>query len=148
MSAEDADSQEPRYGSRGSYLTPFLVPSGARLNLMDLTGQLSNLPVALRRTLTWDQGKEMAEHARFTLDTGVLFPETYETRQRLIERYPIRFERIEPELTAKIFKRGYRVYEIPITYDGRGYEEGKAPQDVGFTFAGVIVPSQTLMATV
>ena len=32
---------------------------------------------------------------------------------------------IEPELTAKIFKRGYRVYEIPITYDGRGYADGK-----------------------
>jgi glycosyltransferase involved in cell wall biosynthesis len=32
---------------------------------------------------------------------------------------------IEPELTAKIFKRKYRVYEIPITYDGRGYDEGK-----------------------
>lgn len=32
---------------------------------------------------------------------------------------------IEPELTAKIFKRGYRVYEVPITYDGRGYGEGK-----------------------
>jgi len=32
---------------------------------------------------------------------------------------------IEPELTAKIFKRGYRVYEVPITYDGRGYEQGK-----------------------
>src|ERR1700752_2857672 len=32
---------------------------------------------------------------------------------------------IEPEMTAKIFKRRYRVYEIPITYDGRGYEEGK-----------------------
>jgi len=32
---------------------------------------------------------------------------------------------IEPELTAKIFKRRYRVYEIPISYDGRGYEEGK-----------------------
>jgi glycosyltransferase involved in cell wall biosynthesis len=32
---------------------------------------------------------------------------------------------IEPELTAKIFKRKYRVYEVPITYDGRGYEEGK-----------------------
>ncbi len=32
---------------------------------------------------------------------------------------------IEPELTAKIFKRQYRVYEIPISYDGRGYEEGK-----------------------
>ena len=32
---------------------------------------------------------------------------------------------IEPELTAKIFKRGYRVYEVPITYNGRGYDEGK-----------------------
>ena len=32
---------------------------------------------------------------------------------------------IEPELTATIFKRGYRVYEVPITYDGRGYDEGK-----------------------
>jgi glycosyltransferase involved in cell wall biosynthesis len=32
---------------------------------------------------------------------------------------------IEPELTAKIFKRGYRVYEVPITYAGRDYDEGK-----------------------
>jgi len=32
---------------------------------------------------------------------------------------------IEPELTAKIFKRGYRVYEVPISYDVRSYEEGK-----------------------
>src|SRR6476469_2046483 len=31
----------------------------------------------------------------------------------------------EPEITAKVFKRGYRVYEVPITYDGRGYDEGK-----------------------
>jgi glycosyltransferase involved in cell wall biosynthesis len=32
---------------------------------------------------------------------------------------------IEPEITAKVFKREYRVYEVPITYDGRGYKEGK-----------------------
>ena len=32
---------------------------------------------------------------------------------------------IEPELTAKIFKRGYRGYEVPISYDGRGSDEGK-----------------------
>jgi glycosyltransferase involved in cell wall biosynthesis len=32
---------------------------------------------------------------------------------------------IEPEMTAKIFKRGYKVYEVPITYAGRGYEQGK-----------------------
>ena len=32
---------------------------------------------------------------------------------------------IEPEITAKIFKRGCRVYEVPITYAGRGYDQGK-----------------------
>jgi glycosyltransferase involved in cell wall biosynthesis len=31
----------------------------------------------------------------------------------------------EPEITAKILKKGYRLYEMPITYYGRGYEEGK-----------------------
>jgi IS30 family transposase len=29
------------------------------------------LPQQLRRPLTWDQGKEMAEHTKFTVDTGV-----------------------------------------------------------------------------
>ena len=32
---------------------------------------------------------------------------------------------IEPELTAKILRRGYRVYEMPISYEGRGFDEGK-----------------------
>jgi len=32
---------------------------------------------------------------------------------------------IEPEITAKVFKRRYKVYEVPISYDGRGYDEGK-----------------------
>lgn len=35
-----------------------------------------------------------------------------------------RFE-IEPEITAKIFRRKYRVYELPISYYGRTYQEGK-----------------------
>ena len=34
-----------------------------------LTRQVSKIPVQLRRTLTWDQGKEMAEHVRFSIDT-------------------------------------------------------------------------------
>jgi IS30 family transposase len=36
-----------------------------------LTEKITTLPVALRRSLTWDQGKEMAEHARFSIDSGV-----------------------------------------------------------------------------
>lgn len=32
---------------------------------------------------------------------------------------------IEPEITAKILKNKCRVYEVPISFYGRGYEEGK-----------------------
>ncbi|MFB3896707.1 MAG: glycosyltransferase [bacterium] len=31
----------------------------------------------------------------------------------------------EPEFTAYVFRKRYRVYEVPISYDGRGYDEGK-----------------------
>jgi IS30 family transposase len=36
-----------------------------------LTKQVSKLPAELRRTLTWDQGKEMASHVRFSTDTNM-----------------------------------------------------------------------------
>jgi IS30 family transposase len=39
-----------------------------RLQLTELIGRL---PQMLRRSLTWDQGKEMAEHAQLSLDTGM-----------------------------------------------------------------------------
>ncbi|MEZ6189078.1 MAG: glycosyltransferase family 2 protein [Planctomycetota bacterium] len=32
---------------------------------------------------------------------------------------------IEPEITAKLSKGGWRLYEVPISYAGRSYEEGK-----------------------
>jgi glycosyltransferase involved in cell wall biosynthesis len=32
---------------------------------------------------------------------------------------------IEPEITAKLARRGYRFVEVPITYQSRGYDEGK-----------------------
>jgi hypothetical protein len=31
----------------------------------------------------------------------------------------------EPEITAKIAKKRVRIYEVPISYYGRGYDEGK-----------------------
>ncbi len=32
---------------------------------------------------------------------------------------------IEPEITAKVARRGYRIFEVPISYYGRDYWEGK-----------------------
>jgi len=37
----------------------------------ELTRHIQRLPEHLRRSVTWDQGSEMAQHARFTIDTGV-----------------------------------------------------------------------------
>jgi len=37
-----------------------------------LTRQIAKLPAELRRTLTWDQGKEMADHVRFSTDTNMV----------------------------------------------------------------------------
>jgi glycosyltransferase involved in cell wall biosynthesis len=31
----------------------------------------------------------------------------------------------EPEITAKVSKKGFRIYEVPIYYAGRDYDEGK-----------------------
>src|SRR5439155_3226193 len=36
-----------------------------------LAAQITELPEQLGRSLTWDQGKEMADHARFSITTGV-----------------------------------------------------------------------------
>jgi len=48
-------------------------------------------------------------------------------RKEVFQKIKIRSNRfdLEPELTAKIFKQGWRVVEVPITYYGRSYEEGK-----------------------
>lgn len=44
---------------------------GASAVRQAMTKRIMTLPAQLRRSITWDQGKEMAEHVQFTLDTGV-----------------------------------------------------------------------------
>jgi IS30 family transposase len=36
-----------------------------------IAAQITQLPAHLRRSLTWDRGREMAQHAEFSVDTGV-----------------------------------------------------------------------------
>ncbi|HTS83135.1 MAG TPA: glycosyltransferase family 2 protein [Myxococcaceae bacterium] len=48
-------------------------------------------------------------------------------RRELIQSLRIEEDRFgfEPEITAKVARAGARVYEVPISYHGRTYEEGK-----------------------
>lgn len=48
-------------------------------------------------------------------------------RTSLLKTIPIRSSRfgIEPELTIKLAKRQVRIFEVPVSYEGRTYEDGK-----------------------
>lgn len=48
-------------------------------------------------------------------------------RADVVRSIPLRskgFE-FEPEITSKVLKRGHRIYEVPISYNGREFDEGK-----------------------
>ncbi|MCA9881797.1 MAG: glycosyltransferase family 2 protein [Anaerolineae bacterium] len=77
----------------------------------------------------------MVANKMLTLATNVLYNailSDMETcykvfKRELVKDMPIRargFE-FEPEFTAKILKRGIRIYEVPISYNGREWDEGK-----------------------
>jgi glycosyltransferase involved in cell wall biosynthesis len=70
-----------------------------------------------------------------SLVTNILYNTTLsdmETCYKLFDRRVLdgitiksdRFE-FEPEITAKVLRRGYRIYEVPISYSGRDFDEGK-----------------------
>lgn len=48
-------------------------------------------------------------------------------RREVIERMNIRAKRFdfEPEFTAKVLKRNYRIFEVPISFNPRDYSQGK-----------------------
>ena len=49
------------------------LPNGHSADIVAdaLAAKIGELPAQLRRSITWDQGKEMAQHARFSIETGV-----------------------------------------------------------------------------
>ena len=55
------------------YVVLLHLPDGHAAHLVEqaMRQAISALPAQLARTITWDQGKEMANHAEFTLATGI-----------------------------------------------------------------------------
>ena len=63
---------------------PALGGYGAVAMNTALTASMTRLPEQLRKTLTWDRGKELSAHAQFVLDTGtkVFFADPHSPWQR------------------------------------------------------------------
>jgi IS30 family transposase len=65
----------PRMAEHGSGARvkngPALAGHGAEAVRDAITRTIATLPEGLRRSLTWDQGAELAQHARLRIDTGV-----------------------------------------------------------------------------
>jgi IS30 family transposase len=64
----------PRMEGHGAPRTkngPALAGHGAEAVRDAIASSITTLPELLRRSLTWDQGAEMAQHARLRIDTGV-----------------------------------------------------------------------------
>ena len=89
------------------------------------------LGAAHRVTMFWHQ----LANQLLTLMTNILYDSILtdmETgykvfRREVIEGMTIRAKRFnfEPEFTAKILKRKYRIFEVPITFNPRDYADGK-----------------------
>jgi IS30 family transposase len=63
---------------------PALAGHGAEAVRDAITATIATLPEQLRRTLTWDRGKELAQHVQLTIDTGlrIFFADPHSPWQR------------------------------------------------------------------
>jgi glycosyltransferase involved in cell wall biosynthesis len=105
-------------------LAPILKGKASVVYGSRFTGQRKNM-----LPLHW------AGNRLLSLVTNVLYSSTLsdmETCYKALDRRVLkdltvvsnRFD-FEPEITAKVLRRGYRIYEVPISYAGREFDEGK-----------------------
>jgi IS30 family transposase len=60
-----------RYGEPRTKNGPALAGHGAEAVRDAIASSIATLPEQLRRSLTWDQGAEMTQHAQLRVDTGL-----------------------------------------------------------------------------
>ena len=105
---------------------PPLAGHGAEAVRDAIAATIGTLPEQLRRSLTWDQGSEMAQHAQLRVDTGLAI---YFCRpsQPLAARNQREHQRSAPP----VLPQGHRSLQAPSRRLGRGRRctQRKTPQD-------------------
>jgi transposase, IS30 family len=83
------------------YVLLFPLPDGFTAERMRpaLTAAVLRLPQQLRHSLTWDHGREMAEHAQFTIDSGVQV--LLRPAQPLAARHQRKYQRPAPPIPGQ-----------------------------------------------
>jgi len=96
------------YGSRFEFITK-------NLRKMYKVHYIGNLILTLMTNLLY--GAKITD-----METGYKI-----FRKKVIDKFTIKSNRFEfePEITAKILKKGYKIFEVPINFAGRKFDEGK-----------------------
>jgi hypothetical protein len=112
---------------------PALAGYGAEAMRAAIASKIGTLPDQLRRSLTWDRGKELAQHAQLTIDTNlaVYFADPHSPWQRGTNENT-------NGLSAAVLRQGHR----PVAMDRRGPRgrrrspEQPTPQDTRMENSG------------
>ena len=81
---------------------PSLGGYGAVAMNTALAASITALPQQLRKTITWDRGKELSAHATFAMETGtkVYFADPHSPWQRPTNENTYWYKMAEPEATS------------------------------------------------
>jgi transposase, IS30 family len=129
------------------YLILTHVPTGrptAEVMRTGITTALGRLPAELRRTLTWDQGKELALHQRITAQTGtrVFFCDAHSPWQRGSNENA-------NGLLRHYFPKGSDLRQVPAQQLARVADEinNRPRKTLGWTRPAELLVSQTAAAS-
>ena len=101
--AAPAADGRPRHRAPGSRTAPRWPGTAPRRSATRSPPTITTLPEQLRRSLTWDQGAEMAQHAQLRIDTGIA-----DLLLRPAQPLAARHEREHQRPAAPVLPQGHR----------------------------------------